>query len=198
MKKNWLWRLGVTVLVLTCFTACLASGTFAKYVTEANGTGTVNVAKWAVTFGKGDSNATFVDQDTIDLSSTKTTNSLVDANNIAPGDKGAFTLTVKPNTTEVAFEYKITIGKLSNENIPIKFYNDSAMSQPFDFTTPITGDFASGATASQSATVYWKWETDSDAADTTIGEGARTDGKADATFKIGIVATQKLPAAAGG
>ncbi|NLN84291.1 MAG: hypothetical protein GX138_08105 [Firmicutes bacterium] len=48
MKKNFILRLGVLALVLTLITMPLVSGTYAKYVTQAEGTATARVAKWGV------------------------------------------------------------------------------------------------------------------------------------------------------
>ena len=45
-KNNRVLRIGLLALVLTLVTASLVSGTFAKYVTTVNGTGTVQVAQW--------------------------------------------------------------------------------------------------------------------------------------------------------
>lgn len=46
MKKNWLLRIALVVLVLTLGTACLVSGTFAKYTTAVTGGDSAKAAKW--------------------------------------------------------------------------------------------------------------------------------------------------------
>lgn len=48
MKKTKLMRAALLLLVLTLITSCFVGGTFAKYVTEGNSTGTAHVAKWGV------------------------------------------------------------------------------------------------------------------------------------------------------
>ncbi|NLN83237.1 MAG: hypothetical protein GX138_02610 [Firmicutes bacterium] len=48
MKRNLLLRLGLLALVLTLITMPLVSGTYAKYVTTAQGSAQARVAKWGV------------------------------------------------------------------------------------------------------------------------------------------------------
>ena len=55
MKKNRILKLGLLALTLTLVTASLVSGTFAKYITTASGTGAVSVAKWHATVSDGTS-----------------------------------------------------------------------------------------------------------------------------------------------
>lgn len=49
MKQNKLLRASGLLLVLTLITSCFVGGTFAKYVSEGEGTATARVAKWGVT-----------------------------------------------------------------------------------------------------------------------------------------------------
>lgn len=48
MKRNLLLRLGLLALVLTLITMPLVSGTYAKYVTTAQGSAQARIAKWGV------------------------------------------------------------------------------------------------------------------------------------------------------
>ena len=48
MRKNKMMRLASALLVLTMLTTSVISGTFAKYVTTAEGSDTARVAKWGV------------------------------------------------------------------------------------------------------------------------------------------------------
>ena len=49
MRKNKSMRVASLLLALTLITSCFVGGTFAKYVTDAQGTDTARVAKWGVT-----------------------------------------------------------------------------------------------------------------------------------------------------
>ena len=78
MKKNKAMRLASCLLVLTLLTACMISGTFAKYVSGDTTSDTAKVAKWGVTaqasgslFGKAyNSNTAVTDGDEIAATST--------------------------------------------------------------------------------------------------------------------------------
>lgn len=48
MKKNRIMRAGIVMLALTLMTSCFVGGTFAKYVTSAQGSDNARVAKWGV------------------------------------------------------------------------------------------------------------------------------------------------------
>ena len=105
-KNNRVLRIGLLALVLTLVTASLVSGTFAKYVTTVSGTGTVQVAKWAVALKEGETEQT-ADFD-IDLRNTAVGIGDVDqtglneeAVRIAPGTSGSFSLTYDTIGTEV-------------------------------------------------------------------------------------------------
>lgn len=98
-KKRILTRVLVVLAALTLLSCCFLGSTFARYVTNASGSGTVGVAKWSVSFeGVGTSaisfgklspskdvwNGTTARQNTIDIKDnaaalTITNNSEVDA-----------------------------------------------------------------------------------------------------------------------
>ena len=60
MKKNTVMRVLSLLLVLTLMSTCAISGTFAKYVTKAEGEDTARVAKWGVLVSM--SGSTFADK----------------------------------------------------------------------------------------------------------------------------------------
>ena len=56
MKKNKMLRIASILLVVTLLSTCVISGTFAKYVTKAEGIDAARVAKWGIIVGvEGDS-----------------------------------------------------------------------------------------------------------------------------------------------
>ena len=110
MKRNRWMRAGGLLVVLTLITSCFVGGTFAKYVSEAQGDDTARVAKWGVvvtvtgdgfktSYGK-DYAYSNVEGDTV-ISSTE-------EKVVAPGTKGTFggvEITGKP---EVAVKIETT------------------------------------------------------------------------------------------
>lgn len=59
-KRKLVSKLFVAVVVLTLVSCCFLASTFARYTSGGSGTGTVNVATWAISGpGEGEFNATF-------------------------------------------------------------------------------------------------------------------------------------------
>lgn len=108
MKKNKMMRTASVLLVLTLLTVCVISGTFAKYVSEGNGTDTARVAKWGVEVtGNGTTFAKTYAKD--DNKFSLDTNSVVStANVVAPGTKGAMATMTLNGTPEVAVRVNYT------------------------------------------------------------------------------------------
>ena len=164
MKKNRILKIGLLALALTLVTASLVSGTFAKYVTEASGTGTVTVAKWDVQLGQGDAADGVIALADFNLTDTSTGNGNVKADRVAPGTTGSFKLAYDTTGTEVAHNVTITLDASAvSAAVPqLVFYKDAA------FATPLTGatDQLSVLTTATpiavggeygNVTVYWRW-----------------------------------------
>lgn len=123
MKRNLLLRLGLLALVLTLITMPLVSGTYAKYVTTAQGSAQARVAKWGVDiivdadnmFGSqyydADDGQGYAPNTVVETNDDQNTaNISVIANNgnkvLAPGTQGhmLFAIFGQP---EVAFNFKV-------------------------------------------------------------------------------------------
>lgn len=182
MKKgNRIFYLGLLTLVLALVTTSLVSGTFAKYVTTASGTGTVTVAKWAVTIN--DVAATTAETSpefTFDLGSTTAPN-VVASDKVAPGSKGKFALICDTRGTEVAHSVSVTLNKgTGNDIAELEFFEFSTAE---DFSAPYTlGDSIEVASYNASGGeekttyIYWRWpfDNDNDTADTIDGIAAKS------------------------
>lgn len=141
-KNNALMRASGVLLVLTLGTSCFVGGTFAKYVTEDQGTDTARVAKWGVTvavesavedlFEKNygtDYTSSSVNGDTV-ISST-------DMDVFAPGTSGTLGKTSITGVPEVAVNVD-TVATVVVEN-----WNDVEDSEfycPLIFTITKTND----------------------------------------------------------
>lgn len=97
MKKNTMMRIASLLLVCVLATTCGISGTFAKYVTTADGNDSARVAKWGVIVGVTGSDL-FKNEYT-NTTNGVTVNSLDDADVVAPG-------TSSDETTAMTFEVK--------------------------------------------------------------------------------------------
>lgn len=129
MTKNKMMRIASVLLIVTILSTCALSGTFAKYVTTADGTATARVAKWGVVISVegGDAvfdteyakaaNSTFVDDNTVISANVDCV--------VAPG-----TASVEPfkatltGESEVAAQFKLAISDFSEICLPAGTYTD--------------------------------------------------------------------------
>lgn len=105
MKKNKMMRIASALLVLCLLTTCVISGTFAKYVTSADGSDSARVAKFGVSVAV--SGSTFAKEyatDNADVAGViaKSVVSSADDNVVAPGTSGKMVDVVITGTPEVA------------------------------------------------------------------------------------------------
>ena len=89
----------VLLLIVTIASLVLATYAWAKYTSKTSDNATAEVAKWDVTFDQ-------------DKSKMFATFQHVTPSRIAPGTNGSFDIEVKPNDTEVCFDYTINIDSL--------------------------------------------------------------------------------------
>ncbi len=124
MKKNKMMRIASILMVATLITTCAISGTFAKYVTKAEGEGQARVAKWGIVLTmEGDKlfDSKYVAHDKDYLKAEGEYSVIAEANEdetqdkvVAPGthssdiENGGFKATVK-GTPEVATRYTLSI-----------------------------------------------------------------------------------------
>ena len=213
MKKNSNRKvLGLVsiVLMFTLVSACLMSGTLAKYVTESTGTDTARVAKWDIntnftfelfknSYATDDSNY----ESSIAFSVTGENGDLV----IAPGTSGSYDFSITGGAPEVAYEIEIAIVAAYNDAWaatgydPLVFTLDGA---PVGNLNDLTAALSSSGTLSNYYapltdanavngihTIGWSWpfESGDDESDTTLGELAMTQ-NLEITFDVAVTATQ--------
>ena len=176
------------VLVLAvAISAYSVGGTYAKYTTTANYTGTANVAKWNIAMKSGDTTLTAGES----FSIARTADTNVADERIAPGTTGTFNLQLDATNTEVAFGYTISF-TVTNKPTNLKFYSDSSYQNEITATSDVytvssnTIGLADAKTTND--TIYWKWEfetTDGDATDTAEGIADQ-----DMTVNVTLTATQ--------
>jgi len=155
------------VLVLAvAISAYSVGGTYAKYTTTANVSGSAQVAKWAIAFSDGEN--TITDGTSFNLGITADANVVSDK--IAPGTNGSFTFGVDSTGTEVSYNYLISF-TVDNKPTNLKFYSDSAYTNEITAVngvyTVVNTDVTLGSTVPANTTVYWVWEYDVDDDDTT-------------------------------
>ena len=107
MKKNMMLRTASVLLIAVLMSTCAISGTFAKYVTSAEGTDSARVAKWGVTVTAN--GQTFAKEyDTDDTIFTEAKSVISTEQVVAPGTEGDMLSVVLGGTPEVAVRVSYT------------------------------------------------------------------------------------------
>ena len=159
MKKNWILRAALLVLVLTLVTWSLVSGTFAKYTETVSGTDSAKVANFAYTVedANGSEMSTVSVANIALFDCVDSGVAIVEGVKlIAPGTTGNFGLKVS-NTSEVLVEasFNLTLTDTSATSIPVYFtyggnnYADFYTTE--NATTAINGVTLSGTVADLAA-----------------------------------------------
>ncbi len=113
MDKKYILLI-LSLVSLYC-TLCLASETYAKYVSSATSTSSSSIARWRI----------LVNNDDITVGATSTTlitpefpgSDDISSNVIAPNAEGYFDLVIDASNVDVSFKYTITVEP--NENSPV-------------------------------------------------------------------------------
>lgn len=206
-KRGYIGRLAALALVLCMVTMSLTAGTLAKYAGKASGNATATVAKWAIAFKDG-SDADYTSSSTIELTPKQSflDDKLVAAERIAPEITGQLDLKVDGTGTEVAFDYtieldigNITMTGTTTGSFPLKFYEEEACTTEITAVgnkVSLTGTvLADAANKEATQTIYWKWVSTDDTADTTLGEdSAKATGPIVFSIPATIKAEQKVAA----
>ena len=208
MKTNKVMRAAALMLSLTLVSSCFVGGTFAKYVSEATGTDTARVAKWA--FEVNDEDITAKNTFTFDLFETvkdtgNTSEDDVTAADsdqiIAPGTEGSFDIKLE-NLSEVSAKYAVDYTVTNAANVPILFSVDGTnWKTTLDDVLAADNVKLNANGGNTTITVRWQWPYEqanvpanvtpdtyesSDAADTALG----IDGTDTVTVIAKVTATQ--------
>ena len=160
----------VCIVLLLCVIAMiLVAGTYAKYVSSAKGTAKATVAGWDI---KVNGTKLGVTEETI------TFDLFNGLDKVAPGDSGSVTVPVV-NNSDVDAEFGVAFN-VTGTAAPIQYSLDG-VTYGADLDDVDATSIAKGAT--ENVTVYWKWVTESDAADTALGI-AGGDSTVEATITV--------------
>lgn len=198
-----------TMMIVLAFLAMglyFVAGTYARYTAAASGTGTVQVAKWAVKIGEKDATQ---ENTTFDLSFNKVENENVVNGYIAPGSQLYADFKIDPTGSQVAIDYSFSLGNITASEgtvpttvkvlkvVPVKDNVEQAELSP-DTGGKYTGKISlpskdKALTADEAVTirVYLEWENtntaETDKVDTLTGVSAPT-----LTMTVNATATQSI------
>lgn len=170
MTKNKMMRIASVLLVAVLLSTCAISGTFAKYVTEAQSQDSARVAYW------GFKDTTFTIEDLFSTSYAGEDGKVLGtADVIAPGTTNFVTFSFQPqNATAPEVAYKITVDTegsqcaddiVANTNIQWKL-DDGEWGTFADLLTAIealsretvaAGTFDASWGATSTHTISWQW-----------------------------------------
>ena len=174
MKKRTLVVLVVLLLLLG-----VGSFTYARYVTSYNGTGTAEIAKWAVALKQGGAAVS----ETFDLNLTLSSNENVAAGKIAPGRKATATLQLDLTGTEVTSDVEFDLSDITGLPAGMEITNVSIKNGAEVFPTTSGDDQVYTGTITYSSdnkvldvviTLEWVNNEANNATDTTAGKNAGT------------------------
>jgi len=194
MKKSNIKKftiLGASIVLLSG--SILLGGSLAKYITQVEGGGNADIAKWNFN----------VTSDGETLSTIKLTDSIhqnVRSEKIAPGTNGSFEIELDASSAEVSLDYKIEFLNEQNKPTNLKFsYEGTTTNNLKDLENLLKGEFLVDDTNKNKVlTINWEWPFETgttedeikanDETDTTEGKTANSY-----TFDIQVTATQKNP-----
>lgn len=184
MKKK---KLGILVALLLIASA--GAYTYARYTDTFTGTGTADVAKWAV-------KVTGEDTKEFDLTLVPTEDVNVAAGKLAPGGTAAGTIELDLSGTEVSTEYTLTIGDVSKLPAGVTISKIEAknggstieLNAGNNFTDTITHEeIVTNGKVELTVTVEWANDEDNNATDTAAGVA-----DTDLTIPVSVFVNQYL------
>ena len=143
----------VLIILAAIIISFIGGQTFSKYVTQVNGEGVANIAKW--TFKVNDNESKL---QTINLASTINNDTLID-NKIAPGTSGDFQIKIDANGSDVGIDYKVKFINESNKPQNLIFtYEDNKYENVMDLSEILTGTIdANSPEKEKTINIHWEW-----------------------------------------
>lgn len=143
----------ILILLLIILIALLGS-TYSKYITQVEGKGVIEVAKWA--FLVNGQTATMTN---INLAQTYNSNTLIQ-NRIAPGTRGSFDIIIDATGSEVGIDYDVKFLNQTNKPTNLNFdYNGTIVSSITDLEELLKGNIPADSTEKvKTFTIKWFWD----------------------------------------
>lgn len=153
MKKSKKKGIFIALLVLLVVGMFLLGSSYSKYITQVDGKGVIEVAKWAFLVNGETASIT-----NLNLAQTYQKDTLV-ANRIAPGTRGSFDIIIDATGSEVGIDYKVAFANETNKPNNMKFYyNGTTANSIKELETLLTGTISAEAENKvRTMTVEWEW-----------------------------------------
>ncbi len=153
MKKSKRKGIYIVLLLLLVVGIFLLGNSYSKYVTQVDGKGVIEVAKWAFLVNGQTASIT-----NLSLAQTYQSDTLVE-NHIAPGTRGSFDIIVDATGSDVGIDYKVTFANETNKPNNMKFYYNGIMANSIkELETLLAGNIsAETENKIRTMTIEWEW-----------------------------------------
>ena len=189
MKKNKKRILLIALLLLVIlFMIVIGKDSYSKYLTQVNGKGIIEVAKWAFLVNGETASIT-----NINLSKTYKAETLTQ-NTIAPGTRGSFDIKVDTTGSEVGINYNVKFENENNKPQNLQYIYDGHIVNSIKELEPfLTGTIDANSNEKiKILTIEWNWpyETGSTENEKFIQDVEdTTDGKLLENYSFNIIVT---------
>ncbi len=187
-KKIILFILFIIALVLL---GIFQGGSYSKYITQVNGKGVIEVAKWAFLVNGQTASIT-----PLNLASTYKQETLAQ-NTIAPGTSGSFDIEINATGSEVGINYDVKFTNETSKPQNLQFtYGEHTVNSVKELEQYLTGTIAANAQEkTKTMTITWNWPYETQGNIVTEDKQDTDDGKLleQYSFDIVITGTQVTP-----
>lgn len=178
----------VLLLIVLIFMFFLGGGSYSKYLTQVEGKGVIEVAKWAFLVNGETASIT-----NINLANTYKEETLT-KNTIAPGTNGSFDIKIDATGSDVGINYDVIFENETNKPQNLKFtYDGNTVSSIKELETFLKGTIEANSTEKvKIMTIEWNWpyETGSLAEEKVLQDIEDTnDGKLLEQYNFDIIVT---------
>ena len=139
-------------MIFILLTMGIGGHSYAKYISQVKGNGTMTVAKWSFK-----ANETTQQFETIKLMQTVNEETLT-AGKVAPGTSGRFTIKIDGTGSEVGIRYTVNFINEKNKPTNVKFkYNGTEYKSLSELNDIIKGDISVSKNQIRLIYIDWSW-----------------------------------------
>lgn len=154
MKGKTKKKILFLLLLISTIVLVLMGKSYSKYISQINGKGIIDVAKWAFSVNGQTSSIT-----NLELLKTYDVSTLKD-NQIAPGTSGSFDIVIDTTGSEVAIDYKVEFLNETNKPSNLEFkYQENKVSSIKELEQFLKGSIPLDAEEKiKTMKIEWEWK----------------------------------------
>lgn len=154
MKQSKKRNRVIAVLLLLLVVIFVLGSSYSKYMTQVQGKGIIEVARWAFLVNDQTTSIT-----NLNLVQTYQKDTLL-ANHIAPGTKGSFDIKIDATGSDVGIDYQVMFENETEKPTNMKFYYNGHMASNIkELEELLTGNIPADAEDKvKIMTIDWQWD----------------------------------------